>query len=99
MIDLRMPDQRLLQHFPEATTLAVLDAALAATELTLGEEHPAVETLLFDPGREIPPTLLTAHLLMARTSELRHLLRLYSAAVRRAIGPLDFDRGDDDDPF
>jgi hypothetical protein len=92
-----MPDHRLLQHFPEATTLAVLDAALAATELTLGEEHPALEGLLFDPSCEVPPTLLTAHLLISRTSELRDLLRLYSAAVRRAIGPLDFD--DDDHPF
>lgn len=98
MTDLRMPDQRLLQHFPEATTLALLDAALAATELTLGEEHPAVEGLLFDPCYEVPPTLLTAHLLIARTSELRDLLRLYSAAVRRAIRPLDFDE-DQDDPF
>jgi hypothetical protein len=35
--------------------------------------------------------------LITRTSELRDLLRLYSAAVRRAIGPLDFD--DDDHPF
>lgn len=97
MTQIPMPDHRLLQHFPEATTLAILDAALAATELTLGEEHPAVQGLLFDPGHELPSTLLTAHLLMARTSELRHLLRLYSTAVRRAIGPLRLD--DDDDPF
>jgi hypothetical protein len=76
----------------------LLDAALAATELTLGEEHPAAEGVLFDPSHEVPPTLLTAHLLMARTSELRALLHLYSAAVRRAIGPLDFDDFDDD-PF
>lgn len=98
MIDLHMPDQSLLQHFPEAPTLAVLDAALAATELALGQEHPAVEGLLSDPCYEVPPTLLTAHLLMARTSELRDLLRLYSAAVRRAIGPLQPD-DDDDHPF
>ncbi len=45
MIALPMPDHRLLRHFPEASTLAVLDAALAATELGLGEEHPAVEAL------------------------------------------------------
>jgi hypothetical protein len=98
MIALPMPDQRLLRHFPEGTTLAVLDAALAATELALGEEHPAVEALLFGARDAVPPTLLTAHLLLIRTSELRHLLRLYSAAVRRAIGPLQLDN-DDDDPF
>jgi len=95
MIDLCMPDPRLLQHFPETTTLAVLDAALAATQLTLGAEYPAIEELLFDPSHEPSPTLLTAHLLMARTSELRDMLRLYSAAVHRAIGPLDFDPHDD----
>ena len=97
MIALPMPDERLLRHFPEASTLAVLDAALAATELDIGEEHPAVDGLLRDPCSEIPPTLLTAHLLLNRIGELRDLLRLHSAAVRRAIGPLRFD--DDDDPF
>lgn len=45
----------------------------------------------------MPPTLLTAHLLLATTSELRALLRLYSAAVRRAIGSLQID--DDEDVF
>lgn len=92
-----IPDHRLLSHFPEATALTVLDAALAATELALGEEHPAVEHVLCDPLSEPPPTLLLAHLVLSRTSELRHLLRLYSAAVRRAIGPLDDD--DEDAPF
>lgn len=98
MIGLRMPEPHLLHRFPESTTLAVLDAALAATQLTLGAEYPAIEDLIFDPSREVPPTLLTAHLLMARTSELRDMLRLYSAAVHRAIGPLHSD-DDHDDPF
>jgi hypothetical protein len=97
MIALPMPDHRLLRHFPEASTLAVLDAALAATELGLGEEHPAVEGLLANPHFDPPPTLLTAHLLLTRVAELRDLLRLYSAAVRRAIGPVEID--DDEDPF
>jgi hypothetical protein len=94
---LPMPGHRLLSHFPEATTLAILDAVLAATELALGEEHPAVENFLCDPHGEVPPTLLTAHLLLTRASELRHLVRLYTAAVQRAIGPLPVD--DDDAPF
>lgn len=98
MITLPMPDERLLRHFPEASTLAVLDAALAATELGIGEEHPAVDGLLRDPCCELPPTLLTAHLLLNRIAELRHLLRLYSAAVRRAIGTLHVD-DPDHDPF
>jgi hypothetical protein len=95
MTALPMPDERLLHHFPEATTLAVLDAALAATELELGEEHPAAEAMLFEHHADVPQTLLTAHLLLARTTELRELLRLYCAAVHRAIGPLRIDDGDD----
>lgn len=93
MISIPMPDERLRRHFPEATTLALLDAALAATQLEMGEEHPAAEALLFDLRDDVPPTLLTAHLLLTRTTELRELLHLYCAAVRRALGPLP----DDDD--
>lgn len=96
MTVLPMPDERLLLHFPEATTLALLDAALAATQLAVGEEHPAVEDFLFNPGSDVAPTLLTAHLLLARTGELRQLLRLHCAAVRRAVGPLQLDDDDDD---
>jgi hypothetical protein len=40
VITVAMPDQDVLRHFPEATTLAVLDAALVAVELALREEHP-----------------------------------------------------------
>jgi hypothetical protein len=93
-----MPEQPLLRHFPEAVTLAVLDTALAATELAMGEENPAVEALLVDAYADVPPTLLTAHLLLARIAELRDLLRLYSAAVCRAVGPLQID-DDHDLPF
>ena len=80
-----MLDERVLHHFPEASVLAVLDAALAATELTLRVEHPTVDHLPFDPIHEIVPSLLTAHLVLSRSAELRHLLQLYSAAVLRAI--------------
>lgn len=86
MISVPMPDPRWLAHFPEATVLAVLDAALVAVELALREEHPTVDDVPFDPEHDVPPSLLTAHLILTRTIELRDLLGLYSAAVRRAVG-------------
>jgi len=95
---LPLPDARLSYHFPEASLLATLDAALAATDLALGEEHPAAEALLLEPNAEPPATLLEAYLLRLRIGELRGLLHLYRAAVCRAIGPLDSDQ-DDEDPF
>jgi len=86
VITIEMPDERVLRHFPEAAVLVVLDAALAATELALRVEHPAVDELPLDPQHEIAPSLLTAHLVLSRSAELRHLLKLYFAAVQRAIG-------------
>jgi len=85
MITVAMPDPRLLRHFPEAPTLAVLDAALVAAELALREEHPTVDDVPFDPEHDVPASLVTAHLILTRTIELRDLLHLYSAAVRRAV--------------
>ena len=85
MTTIAMPDPQLLDLFPEAAALAVLDAALAATELVLRAEHPTVDDVPFDPEHDIVPSLLTAHLILSRSAELRDLLQLYSAAVRRAV--------------
>jgi hypothetical protein len=95
VITIEMLDERVLQHFPEAAVLVVLDAALAATELALRVEHPAVDDLPFDASHEIAPSLLTAHLVLSRSAELRHLLQLYSAAVLRAIGDEHPGRAED----
>ncbi len=85
MVTVAMPDPHLLRHFPEATTLAVLDAALVAAELALREEHPAIDDVPLDPEHDISPALLTAHMILTRTMELRHLVHLYSAAARRSV--------------
>ena len=97
-VTLQIPDERLLHHFPEAACLAVLDAALAAVQGVLRAEHPTVDDLPFDPEHEVVPSLLTANLILARAGELRDLLRLYSAAVRRAVSHLD-DADHDDVTF
>jgi hypothetical protein len=94
VISIDMPDPRVLRYFPEAPTLAVLDAALVAVELALREEHPTVDDVPLDPEHDVPPSLVTAHLIVTRTIELRDLLHLYAAAVRRAV-QLDFDIDDD----
>lgn len=85
MVTFAIPDERVLHHFPEAATLAVLDAALAAAESALRAEHPTVDDLPFDHDHDVAPSLLTAYLVLSRAAELRELLHLYAAAVRRAI--------------
>jgi hypothetical protein len=85
MVTIPLPDPALLHHFPEAATLALLDAALAAVELSLRAEHPAVDDVPLDPDHNVAPSLLTAHLIVSRCSELRSLLDLHAAALRRCV--------------
>ena len=92
MIKVAMPDPRVQHHFPEAATLALLDAALTAAELALRVAHPAVDDVPLDPEHDIATPLLTAHLILSRCSELRVLLDLYGAALRRCVR---FDHDDD----
>jgi hypothetical protein len=85
MIKIAMPNPRVQRHFPEAATLALLDAASVAAELALRVAHPAVDDVPLDPDHDIAPPLLTAHLILSRCSELRVLLDLYGAALRRCV--------------
>lgn len=80
-----MPDDGVLHHFPEAASLAVLEAALAAVELALREEHPALEHTQLDPEHDLSSLALTAHLILTRAIELRGLVRLYRSGVARTI--------------
>jgi len=85
VVTVAMPDQDVLRHFPEATTLAVLDAALVAVELALREEHPTVDDVPLDPEHDISSAFLTAHLILTRAIELRDLVHIYSAAIHRSV--------------
>jgi hypothetical protein len=96
MVIIPLPDPVILHHFPEAATLALLDAALAAVEMALRAEHPAVDDVPLDPEHDVVPSLLTAYLIVSRCSELRSLLDLYAAALRRCVR---FEHDDDLDPF
>ena len=92
MIKIAMPDARVQHHFPQAATLALLDAALTAAEIALRVAHPAVDDLPLDHEHDIATPLLTAHLILSRCSELRVLLDLYGAPLRRRVR---FDHDDD----
>lgn len=96
MVTIPLPHPTVLHHFPETATLALLDAALAAVEMALRAEHPAVDDVPFDSEHDVVPSLLTAHLIVARCSELRSLLDLYAAALRRCV---HFEQDDDLGPF
>lgn len=85
MVNIPLPEPTVLHHFPEAATLALLDAALAAVEMTLRAEHPTVDDVPFDLEHDVVPSLLTAHLIVSRCSELRSLLGLYAAALHRCV--------------
>ena len=80
-----MPDEGVLHHFPEAASLAVLEAALAAVELALREEHPALEHTQLDPEHDLSSLALTGYLILTRSIELRQLVRLYRTGVGRTI--------------
>ena len=92
MVNIPLPEPIVLHHFPEAATLALLDAALAAVELTLRAEHPTVDDVPLDHRHDIAPSLLTAHLIVSRCSELHSLLELYAAALHRCV---HFEHDDD----
>jgi hypothetical protein len=96
MVKISLPDPVVLHYFPEAATLALLDAALAAVEMALRAAHPAVDDVPLDPEHDVAPSLLTAHLIVTRCSELRSLLDLYAAALRRCV---NYERDADLGPF
>ena len=90
-----MPDEGVLHHFPEAASLAVLEAALPAVELALREEHPALDHTQLDSEHDVSSLALIAYLILTRSIELRRLVRLYSSGVGRTIR-FHFDADPDD---
>ena len=61
MVTIPLPHPSVLHHFPEAATLAILDAALAAVEMTLRAEHPAVDDVPLDPEHDVVPSYPSQH--------------------------------------
>lgn len=82
-------DTELIQHCSEMSLLVTLDAALAAVEATLWEQHHPESELLLDPQHTPEPACLTAHLVASSATRLRHLLRLHLAEIKRVFPPDD----------
>lgn len=84
----------LLHHFADVPPIVILDAALATVATVVWEEHRPEPLLLLDPDHVPETACLTSHLIIERIRELRHLLRLHIAEMKRVLPP-----GPDDYPF
>lgn len=74
---------------PELGALALLDAALVVADQVLEREHANLYSALERPGIERNPEVAIAYLLVRSMTDLRRLLSLYAAAVRRSQSPSD----------
>lgn len=84
-------DDDLFHHFPDVPPIVVLDAALATVAAVIWEEHLPEPALLLDPDHLPEPACMTSHLVITCIGELRHLLRLHLAEMKRALPPSQDD--------
>jgi len=80
-------DDELLHQFADVPPIVILDAALDTVATVVWEEHRPEPSLLLDPDHVPETACLTSHLIIARIKELRHLLRLHLAEMKRALPP------------
>jgi hypothetical protein len=78
-------DDDLLHQFADVPPIVMLDAALATVAAVISEEHQPEPLLLLDPDHIPETACLTSHLLIERIRELRHLLRLHLAEMKRVL--------------
>lgn len=84
-------DEDLFRHFADVPPIVVLDAALATAAAVIWEEHRPEPALLLDSEHLPEPACMTSHLVVTRINELRHLLRLHLAEMKRALPPSQDD--------
>lgn len=89
MTTIHLPDSVDLRTMPELGALALLDAALVVADQVLEREHANLYSALERPGIERTPEVVIAYLLVRSMTDLRRLLGLYAAAVRRSQPPSD----------
>jgi hypothetical protein len=87
-------DDELLHHFADVPPIVMLDTALATVAAVVWEEHRPEPSLLLDPDHVPETACLTSHLIVECIKELRHVLRLHLAEMKRALPP-----GPDGYPF
>ncbi len=78
-------DDELLHQFPDVPPIVMLDAALAMVAVVVWEEHRPEPLLLLDPDHVPETACLTSHLIIERIRDLRHLLRLHLAEMKRVL--------------
>ena len=78
-------DDELLHQFADVPPIVMLDAALATVAAVVWEEHQPEPSLLLDPDHIPETACLTSHLLVIHIRELRHLLRLHLAEMKRVL--------------
>lgn len=80
-------DDNLMQLSADVPLLVVLDAALATVTTVVWDEHRPEPELLLDAGHVPEPACMTSHLLIVHIKQLRHLLRLHLAEMKRVLPP------------
>ncbi len=75
----------LLHQFADVPPIVMLDAALATVSAVVWEEHQPEPLLLLDSDHIPETACLTSHLIIERIRELRHLLRLHLAEMKRVL--------------
>ena len=85
-------DDELLHQFADVPPIVMLDAALATVAAVVWEEHRPEPLLLLDPDHVPETACLTSHLIIERIRELRQLLRLHLAEMKRVLPPSQDDQ-------
>jgi hypothetical protein len=80
-------DDHLMQLSADVPPIVMLDAALATVATVVWDEHCPEPELLLDPDHVPETACLTSHLIIERIRELRHLLRLHLAEMKRVLPP------------
>jgi hypothetical protein len=78
-------DDELLHQFPDVPPIVLLDAVLATVAVVVWEEHRPEPLLLLDPDHVPETACLTSHLIIEHIRDLRHLLRLHLAEMKRVL--------------
>jgi len=80
-------DEHLMQLSADVPLLVILDSALATAATVIWDEHCPEPELLLDCDNVPEPACMTSHLLIVHIEQLRHLLRLHLAEMKRVLPP------------
>jgi hypothetical protein len=84
-------DEDLFNEFPDVPPIMMLDAALATVIAVISAEHSPELSLLLDPDQIPEPASMSSYLVVTKITELRYLLRIHLAEMKRALPPTKDD--------